>query len=385
MIKQLQNTFSNIYEKVWINRKYKFYIDAYTKNKQRVELQKQFPLTANQKKQIDEYYMAYYGCKIPYECHQNFAVHTGVFRPDYFADFLFVPFFERFINGQKDYAKVLEDKNIFPFIAEKAKVKMPKTILFNTFGMLCDENNHCINMKSSIDILNNAGYVFVKPTIESGSARGIFTANFKDGIDLKSGKRIEDVIDSKKQNYVVQGFVKCSQEIANLYSGCVNTFRIMTYRWKDGFHVMPGVFRIGSGGGEVDNAHAGGMFIAIDDDGILRGKAMTEFMTVYEKHPDSGILFDGYKINGYPKVVEAALKLHSMIPVIGSIAWDFTIDETDSPLLIEANIRNSGFWIIQCAHACAPFGERQPEVLQWIRKMKHTPYNKRGEYAFGKM
>ena len=72
-----------------------------------------------------------------------------------------------------------------------------------------------------------------------------------------------------------------------------------------------------------------------------------------------------------------------MIPEIGCVAWDFTIDETDSPLLIEANILNSGFWIIQCAHPCAPFGERQTDVLKWIKKMKDLPVNKRREFAYG--
>ena len=383
MIKKIQNTFSNVYDNFWIRKYYKLYLGMYTKNKKRLELQKQFPLTAEQKKQVDDYYMTYYGSKVPYECHQNFAVHTGVFKHDYFPDFLYVPYFEHFINEHKNYARVLEDKSVFPFIASKANVKMPKTMFFNTFGIFRDSDYNCLDKASVKDMLYNAGRVFVKPTIESGSAKGIFTANFKEGVDLKSGKQIEDIFDSKRQNYAVQEFVKCCQDLSQLYSGCVNTFRIMTYRWKDGFYVMPGVLRIGSGGGEVDNAHAGGMFIAISEEGVLKGRAMTEFMKVYEKHPDSGILFDGYKVTEYSKVTEAALKLHTMIPEIGCVAWDFTIDETDSPLLIEANILNSGFWIIQCAHACAPFGERQPEVLQWIRKIKGLPYSQRSQYAFG--
>lgn len=382
-INQIIDPISNVYDKLWRRKYYKIYLYQYTKNKKRVELQSQYPLTDEQKKQIDDYYMAYYGSKIPYECHQNFAVHTGVFRYDYFPDFLYVPYFEHFINYQKGYAKVLEDKSVFPFFASKAGVKMPITMVYNTFGVFRDGDYNCLSKKNVKELLNNAGRVFVKPTIESGSAKGIFTANFKDGVDQKSGKTIDEIFDSKRKNYAVQEFVKCCQELANLYNGCVNTFRIMTYRWKDGFYVMPGVLRIGSGGGEVDNAHAGGMFVAIDEDGVLKGKAMTEFMNVYEKHPDSGILFEGYRISEYPKVVEAALKLHTMIPEIGCVAWDFTIDDTNSPLLIEANILNSGFWIIQCAHPCAPFGERQPEVLQWIKLMKSVPVSEREKYSFG--
>ncbi len=382
----LQSIYSNVYDKLWMRNKYRYMVQKYTNNQKRVDLQKQFPLSAEQKKQIDDYYMTYYGSKIPYESHQNFSIHTGVFRHDYFADFLFMPYFEHFMNEKRSYATAFSDKGSLPFIAQAANVSMPKHLVVNQYGIYRDNNNNCIKLKDVIEMLSNAGRVFIKPTVESGSAHGVFSANFESGIDKKTSKTVAEVLESNhttKKNFVIQEFMKCHKDLANLYSGSVNTFRIVTYRWKDDFYVMPGVLRIGSGGGEVDNAHAGGMFIAIESDGTLRGKAMTEFMNVYEKHPDSGVLFDGYKVSRYPKVVEAALKLQGMLPELGTIAWDMTIGESGEPVLIEANFILGGFWIIQCAHACAPFGERQPEVLQWIKRLKNIPYSKRGRYAFG--
>jgi hypothetical protein len=361
-------------------------VEKYTKNPQRLELQKKFPLTAEQRKQIDGYYLKYYGSKIPYECHQNFAVHTGVFRPDYFADFLFMPYFEHFMNEKRNYASSFSDKGCLPFVAQAANVSMPKQILVNQYGIYRDADNNYLDKNDVIQVLSNAGRVFIKPTIESGSAKGVFSANFENGIDTKTNKSVSEVLESSrttKNNFVIQKFLKCHKDLANIYSGSVNTFRVVTYRWKDEFFVMPGVLRVGSGGGEVDNAHAGGMFMAIDDDGVIKGNAMTEFMNVYEKHPDSGIVFDGYKVNEYPKVMETALKLQAMLPELGTVAWDLTIGEEGEPVLIEANFIFGGFWIIQCAHACAPFGERQPEVLQWISKMKKLPYSKRSKFAFG--
>lgn len=382
----LQSVYSNIYDKLWMRSKYKYMVEKYTKDPQRLELQKKCHLTAEQKKQIDDYYLKYYGSKIPYECHQNFTVHTGEFRYDYFADFLFMPYFEHFMNEKRSYASAFSDKGSLPFLAQAVNVKMPKQLLVNQYGIYRDDENNVVSLKQACEILSNAGRVFVKPTIESGSARGVFSANFENGIDKKTGKKVMELLESSKTtkvNFVIQEFLKCHKDLADLYSGSVNTFRVVTYRWKDNLFVMPGVLRIGSGGGEVDNAHAGGMFIRIDDDGTLRGNAMTEFMTVYQKHPDSGIVFDGYKVNGYPKVIEAALKLQGLLPELGTVAWDITLGETGEPVLIEANFIFGGFWIIQCAHACVPFGERQPEVLQWINKMKSLPYSKRNKYAFG--
>ena len=382
----LQSIYSNFYDKHWMRYKYKKWVEHYQNNQQRLEVQKRFPLSVEQKKQIDDYYLAYYGSKIPYECHQNFAAHTGIFRPDYFADFLFVPYFEHFMNEKRAYATAFSDKGSLPFFAQAANVNMPKHLVINQYGINRDANNNCIKFDDVCRILENAGRVFVKPTIESGSARGVFTANFENGIDKKTGKTVREVLESSpttKKNFVIQEFMKCHKDLSDLYSGSVNTFRVVTYRWKDDFYAMPGVLRIGSGGGEVDNAHAGGVFVAIEDDGTLKGNAMTEFMKVFDKHPDSGIVFDGYKVNGYPKVVEAALKMQGMLPELGTVSWDLTMNESGEPVLIEANFIRSGFWIIQCAHAKAPFGELQPEVLSWIRKCKNIPYCEREKYAFG--
>lgn len=379
----VQLLYSNVYDKLWMRKKYKTGVGKYTKNQKRLELQKQFPLTIEQKKQIDDYYMTYYGSRIPYDCHQNFAVHTGVFRHDYFADFLWSPYFEHFMNVKTNYTYAFEDKGCLPFVSQAAHIKMPHQIVINQFGIFRDADNKMINFKTVKELLFNVGPVIIKPTISSGSAKGIFFADFDNGIDKLSGKEVVDVIGNSQKNYVVQKIIKCHEDLANLYSGCVNTFRIITYRWKDDFYAMPGVLRVGSGGGRVDNAHAGGMFVAIGDDGVIKGKAMTEFMNVYEKHPDSGILFDGYKIKNYPKVLKTAIKMHSVMPMIGTVNWDLTIDEQGEPMVIEANFLQGGFWIIQCAHASVPFGEHQQEVLQWIRKMKSLPYSKRGEYAFG--
>lgn len=38
---------------------------------------------------------------------------------------------------------------------------------------------------------------------------------------------------------------------------------------------------------------------------------------------------------------------------------------------------------IQMTHGVSCFGNKIPEVLQWIRKMNNTPYEKRINYAWG--
>ena len=111
----------------------------------------------------------------------------------------------------------------------------------------------------------------------------------------------------------------------------------MTYIWKGQIDVVPVVMRIGRNGNYLDNAHAGGMFIALDKDGTLHKHAFTEFREVFLRHPDTHLRFEGYQIPLLPKVVEAAQRMHTAIPQLGVVNWDFTIDEEGNPVLIEAN------------------------------------------------
>lgn len=141
------------------------------------------------------------------------------------------------------------------------------------------------------------------------------------------------------------------------------------------------------GGNYLDNGHAGGMFIAIDNDGTLHKTAFTEFKDEYEVHPDTGLKFDGYRIELYEKVLDTAIRMHEAIPQVGVVNWDFTIDENGEPLLIEANIndgkRAGSIWLSEMPHGRGPFGDNTKEVLRWLRMMKKLSKKERYKYQFG--
>ena len=128
----------------------------------------------------------------------------------------------------------------------------------------------------------------------------------------------------------------------------------MTYRWRDSIRITPATMRIGQGGAYLDNVHAGGMCIFIDNEGYLGDKAFTEFGDEYSEHPDTHILFNGYQILEFPKVLAAAKRLHEAIPQMGVIHWDFTINENGK---IENSPELEDFVI-------------DPLVRQWVERNK---------------
>ena len=143
--------------------------------------------------------------------------------------------------------------------------------------------------------------------------------------------------------------------------------------------------RIGQGGSFLDNAHAGGMFIAIEDDGRLHKKATTEFNESYYEHPNTHFVFENGCIPLLPEVIKSALKMHAAVPQCGVVNWDFTIDETGEPVLLEGNFISGSVWLSQMAHGKGPFGDKTEEVLQWLKLMNKTKLLDRYKWAYGKM
>ena len=159
----------------------------------------------------------------------------------------------------------------------------------------------------------------------------------------------------------------------------------MTYLWKGKIEIKPVIIRIGKGGHYLDNAHAGGMFCAVNDDGTMGDHAVTEFNEQYTEHPDTHTVFAKHRIEHVDKVIAAAKKMHASVPQIGLFNWDFTVDETGEPVLIEANCDGCSVWLSEMAHGVGAFGDKTAEVLQWLRFMKGLKAQDRRNYVGGRM
>lgn len=301
----------------------------------------------------------------------------------YFPELLYIPEFEKYMNPYSHYAQAFSDKNVLPYIAKAANVKMPKTVVSCVLGQYRDCNDQTITAEEAENILRDRKGLFAKPSVDSCSGEGCMTLDFIGNKEEKTRKSIEEILVSLGNSVVVQERIKCHDSIAKIYSGSVNTFRIMTYRWKDKIKHVPVIMRIGKGGACVDNAHAGGIFIAVEDNGTLHEWATTEFNEKFTEHPDTHLVFAGYQIELVKDVITAAHRMHEMIPQLGAINWDFTLDEAGNPVLIEANINGGSVWLFQMAHGCGAFGEDTAEVLRWLHKVKKMSRNEREWHLFG--
>lgn len=332
----------------------------------RLNIQNHVTLTKEQKKEIDLFFMENLGRKIPYNWHKEYYSISGKFDYRYFPEFLFIPYFESIMNNEY-YWHCLSDKNVIDIVCNSCDfVRTPRVVCKMNNGILFDSNYNIIDRTELFELLKRENEVFIKPTVDTCSG---FGCKVIDRCDLFNEAELNLLLDSYGKDFVIQEVVKCSTELASLNQTSVNTFRIITYYLDGKIYHMPIILRIGRNGNRLDNAHQGGIFIGVHDDGSLLAEAHSEFGEMFEAHPDSGVKFSGYTISGVSKIIDAAHKLQAMLPRVGCINWDFTLDKDINPVLIEANMRGGSIWLIQMAHGISGFGENTSAVLRFIRRM----------------
>ena len=343
------------------------------------------PLNKEQEKQIDDFYLKNYGHKIPYIYHQYATAFTGNFDVQYFPDCCYGAEFNHYMHYDRAYNKVLADKNLLDCFASKVGVKTPRTLLSRAAGVFRDENNHILSREAFENKFAGIGEVFAKASIDSAGGASCLLLNMAKGVDQISGKTVAAIIKKMGYDFVVQEKLNCDKTLSAIYPNSANTFRVITYLWKDKIYHCPLALRIGQGGSCVDNACAGGMFIAVDDDGTLHDMAFTEYNAQYKEHPDTHFVFKGHKIPQVEQIISYAYKLHELLPQIGFAHWDFTLDKEGNPVLLEANLREGSYWLSQLPHGKGLFGKNTAEILQWISKMKKLSYTERKFYRYGYM
>lgn len=328
------------------------------------DLYKNIDLTADEKKDIDMFYSQAYGRKISYRWHQLYQSYTGSYDKTYLPEILYSTKLEHRMNPYM-YAAVLEDKNLLNVLfANVDGVRIPYTYCMCINGTFLDAHRNLINIDQLISLIHNIGNVVIKKSVSSNSGFGVMMCNFVEGIDLKSGNNILDIINGMGNDFKVEEKINQYHELSKIYSHSLNTFRVITYILNDKIFCAPLAMRMGRGGSEVDNIHSGGIVIGVSDDGFLMSEAFSEYGKRFSKHPDSNVIFKGYRISKVSEVIEAAKKLHMKVPSIKMISWDLSIDHNGEIVLIEINTTDQSVWFPQMVNGKSIFGENTEDVIQ---------------------
>lgn len=331
-------------------------------------LYKKVKLSKEEKQKIKNNFKKYYGRNYSNKWHRLYASYTGKMDADYFPEILYATKLETKLN---DYAfsKQICDKSLIEILFSNIDgLKFPKTYILNASNVLYDSNRNIINKEKVITILSNIGRCLIKPTRDTSSGKNVTICDFKNGIDVITQKSITEVLDKYSKNYIIQEVLNNSSELSKIYPNSLNTFRLITYIVNDKIYHCPVVLRIGRGGKFVDNAHAGGLAIGVDDDGYLKKYAFSEYGEKFEVHPDTKTKFNNYKINDLNKMIKIAYSCHIRIPNLKILSWDMAINDKNEIILIEVNTFGESTWFTQYCNGKSLFGENTKYMYSLIRR-----------------
>lgn len=333
-----------------INRKYK-------------KLKVERSLSAEQKREAQQYYQQLIGRKVPLAWHRFMYSRTGIWARDYVPLSLY-------------RTELIGRMNVFPFMDAYADknvsemlfpdVRQPKCIVKNMRGYFY-AGDRPVSQDEALAICQNIDDAIIKPSM-STRGHGVKHLRVKDGKTNIDGKSIAQVMVDYRQDYVIQEKVRQHADMAALNPTSANTIRLLTYRSGMEVLVLYTVIRIGKKDQVIDNESSGGISARIHEDGTLAKYAYGAPGNDQVEFTDSGIRLEGYKIPSYDKVVDAAKRLHLRLPYFDMAAWDFSVAEDGEPLFIEWNANPD---LSQTANGPA-FGSFAERIFAEVYKKENT-------------
>lgn len=233
-----------------------------------------------------------------------------------------------------DYMILFNDKAVCVKLCRGIGVPMPQT-----HGTISPEQNY---KEKIISWFQNsaADSFFIKPLL-GRAGRGIVVAKRIDNnIIIQSKKGVTPLHDfDLMEGAIVQDVVIQDSRIAAFSSSSVNTIRIVTmYTKKESVIIVGAYMRFGVGESYVDNWSAGGVSVGVDDEkGKLKKYAYDNKGKKYIEHPTSKIVFEGFTIPNWKRIIDITEKIQKACPFFRMLGMDIALQENGEPVLIEVN------------------------------------------------
>lgn len=163
--------------------------------------------------------------------------------------------------------------------------------------------------------------VFVKKQVYEGCGRSI------ELVDINhTNKSLEDTFYELigQGEHILEERIYNDPYVSALNPSSVNTVRCITFNTKNGIDIPFCFMKIGRNGSFVDNGGAGGLLVGVDrNTGKLSKYAFDERNVRYDKHPDSGVVFDEITLPNWGELLDICKEISVKFPSVKCIGWDF--------------------------------------------------------------
>ena len=310
------------------------------------------------KQEIDRYWKKYIKNRTTV-FHRWYSGANGIKDARYIPEDFFYDVVERYFNDMT-LEPAYTDKGMFKKLYPD--LKQPYTVIVNMNGNFYDEEYNLISESEAADIVSRVERYVIKPTRDSGGGKNV--SFIKD--TFGDTHRVVKLFMEYKKDFIIQLPLVQHSNLAELHKESINTIRVMSF-FEDGeVSIISTIIRMGVGDSCVDNECSGGINCGVNADGSLSSVAYDGSGKTYPVHPQ-GCEFSKGRIPSYDKIVDVIKTQHKKMPYFGLISWDFTVDETETPVMIELNLSWCGLNFHQLHHGPL-FGERTDEILGKIVK-----------------
>lgn len=338
---------------------------------QKRNLSKDIIWSKKQEKDFNAFWVGNYK-KVNENSIKFFQAFNNTFNPSYVPDYLYATKIEPTLNSYL-YSKIYSDKALLDILyKERSNALTPTTLLLNSGGIMYDSERHIITEEQAKNILLKIRTAIIKPTVGGNSGKGVLLGKFdKNGFDANLNFDIFSLLSPENKNFIVQEKIIQSKELDELYPNSINTFRVITFIAEGAVQLAPISLRLGTGGNFVDNIHAGGLAVGVNEvEGVLMKYAYqlgySNNKTRFTEHPDTKVIFENFKVTGLDEIIIAAKRLHELTPNTRIISWDFAINQAYKPVLIEANYIGQAVWLSQITTGQSIFRGFTASVLKQI-------------------
>ena len=320
--------FRNSYEGIFSAIR-RFHMKRLVKKLKRSQSEK-YVLTKEMEKQVKSFWGQYKSVSTIY--HNFYTEKSGQFYKEYIPDEIYYNYIQPHFNNYR-LAKALDNKcyyhKMFRGIAQ------PKLVAFRLNGFWYIEDIYaCHGLDDVYDVLKNEKEVFIKKATDSGGGHGVKYLSCED-ITIE---QLKSTLEEFTGDIAIQRGITQHEALGKINPTSVNTIRIITLLEKEQVRILSVILRMGVGETKVDNSSSGGMTIGVTDDGRLKKYACANKCSLLNVHPTSGLVFEGYELPSFDKVKELVTQASYMVPHFRMVAWDVSVLENGTPVLIEANL-----------------------------------------------
>ena len=262
--------------------------------------------------------------------HQYYTEKNGQFFPEYIPSDFYYTKVDTYFNDWS-IARVIDHKCYYDMYLPN--VKQPGVVAKRINGYWYDAAGQRIPEEEGWKRIIETPACFAKVARDSCGGSGVWYLSSEE-----EKQRFRGTAGRQKADYIFQLPVKQHPLISAIYPHAINTIRVISLLRRDDVKIYSMVIRMGRGKMIVDNLTSGGMSCGITQDNRLKRWAYSSKGERCDKHPDTGMVFEGYELPSMDKVRKIVKENHSALPHFRLMSWDFAIDEEGDPVLIEVNM-----------------------------------------------